>query len=150
MLASIRRRRGALPRNSVKQLRNLVEVVGRLKFWDDAELDREMATIRGLLAAEPRQRPPAEVARVVERLGAESRVVLFELERTPRRSGREAGLPDDLPALQALVRRARSTSTNLFDALRPHEAEVARPGRGARAGGAQSASPAAGPRGRAG
>src|SRR5439155_17657010 len=53
VLASIRRRGGGLPRNSVKQLRGLVEAVGRLKFWDDARLDSEMAAIRGLLAAEP-------------------------------------------------------------------------------------------------
>jgi hypothetical protein len=129
VLAAIRRRGGALPGNSVKQLRNLVEAVGRLKFWDDAALDAEMAGIRALLSAEPRQRSPAAIAGLVERLGAESRVALLELERTPRRSGREAGLPDDLPALRALVRRARSTPTDLFGAVRLDDAAVARTGR---------------------
>ena len=87
-----------------------------------------MATIRALLAAEPRQRPPAEIAGVVERLGAESRIVLLELDRTPR-GGHEAQLPDDLPALRALVRRARSTPTDLYDAVRLPEGELARSGR---------------------
>jgi hypothetical protein len=132
VLASIRRRNGDLPRNSVKQLRSLVDAVGRLKFWDDADLDREMAAIRGLLATEPRRRAPGAVERLVERLGAESRVALLELERTPRRSGREAGLPDDLSALRALARRARSTPGDLFDAVALGEPEVARGGRGPR------------------
>src|SRR4029079_2868047 len=65
VLASIRRRGGALPGNSVKQLRGLVDAVGRLKFWEAAELDRGMAAIRGLLAAESPRRAPAAVARVV-------------------------------------------------------------------------------------
>jgi hypothetical protein len=134
VLASVRRRGGALPGNSVKQLRNLVEAVGRLKFWDDAELDREMAAIRGMLAAAPEQRSPAAVAGLVERLGAESRIVLLELDRTPRRNGRDAGVPDDLPALRGLVRRARSTPTDLLEAIRLREAEVARSGRRARVG----------------
>jgi hypothetical protein len=134
VLESIRRRGGALPGNSVKQLRNLVEAVGRLKFWDDAELDREMAAIRGMLAAAPEQRSPAAVAGLVERLGAESRIVLLELDRTPRRNGRDAGVPDDLPALRGLVRRARSTPTDLLEAIRLREAEVARSGRRARVG----------------
>jgi hypothetical protein len=134
VLASVRRRGGALPGNSVKQLRNLVEAVGRLKFWDDADLDREMATIRGLLAAGPRQRSPAAITNLVERLGAESRIALLELDRAPRRSGRDAGVPDELPALRAVVRRARSTPADLFDAIRVGEAEVARSGRRARVG----------------
>jgi hypothetical protein len=91
-----------------------------------------LAAIRGLLATEPRRRPPGAVERLVERLGAESRVALLELERAPRRNGREAGLPDDLPALQALVRRARSTPADLFDAVALREADVARDGRGPR------------------
>jgi hypothetical protein len=132
VLESLRRRGGALPGNSVKQLRTLVEAVGRLKFWDDAELDREMAAIRSLLAVEPERRSPAAIASLVERLGAESRIALLELERSPRRSGRDAGVPDDLPALRALVRRARSTPVDLLDAVRLREAEVARSGRGAR------------------
>jgi hypothetical protein len=134
VLASVRRRGGALPGNSVKQLRNLVEAVGRLKFWDDAELDRDVATIRGLLAARPEQRSPEAVARLVERLGAESRIALLELDRAPRRSGRDAGVPDDLPALRTLVRGARATPTDLLDAIRLREAEVARSGRRARVG----------------
>jgi hypothetical protein len=91
-----------------------------------------MAAIRALLAAEPEQRSPAAVAGLVERLGAESRIVLLELDRAPRRSGRDAGVPDDLPSLEALVRRARSTPTDLFDAVRLRTAEVARSGRHAR------------------
>lgn len=132
VLASIRRRNGKLPRNSVKQLRGLVDAVGRLKFWDDAELDREMDAIRGLLAAEPRRRSSGAIAQLVERLGAESRVALLELDRSPRRSGREAGMPDELPALQALVRRRRATPDDLFDAVALRQSEVARDGRAAR------------------
>jgi len=134
VLGSISRRGGALPGNSVKQLRTLVEAVGRLKFWDDAELDDRMAAIRSLLAARPEQRSSAAVAGLVERLGAESRLVLLELDRAPRRSGRGAGVPDDPPALQALVRRARSTPTDLLEVIRLREAEAVRSGRGGRVG----------------
>jgi hypothetical protein len=134
VLESVRRRGGALPGNSVKQLRTLVEAVGRLKFWDDAELDSQMATIRSLLAARPEQRSPGALTNLVERLGAESRLVLLELDRAPRRSGRDDGVPDDLPALQALVRRARSTPTDLIEAIRLREADVAPAGRRARSG----------------
>jgi hypothetical protein len=42
-------------------------------------------------------------------------------------------VPDELPALRAVVRRARATPTDLFDAVRLRESEVARTGRGARA-----------------
>jgi hypothetical protein len=129
VLASIRRRNGALPRNSVKQLRSLVDAVGRLKFWDDADLDREMAAIRRLLAAGQEQRSPAAVAGLVERLAAESRLVLLELNRTARRNGRDAGVPDDLPGLQELVRRTRSTPTDLFEAARLADTGAVRAGR---------------------
>jgi hypothetical protein len=115
VLASVRRRGGALPGNSVKQLRNLVEAVGRLKFWDDAELDAQMAAIRRMLAVEPERRSPSAIAGLVERLGAESRIALLDLDRSPRRSGRDAGLPDDAAALRGLVRRARSNPADLFD-----------------------------------
>ena len=53
-------------------------------------------------------------------------------KRSPRRTGREAGLPDELPALQALVRRARSTPADLFDAVALRESDVARDSRGPR------------------
>lgn len=70
---------GKLHRNSSKQLRNLVDAVETLKFWDDPKLDASMAKISSMLEERATQRDYKELDSVLRQIGFEARLVLNEL-----------------------------------------------------------------------
>jgi hypothetical protein len=102
-LEGIREGEGKLAGNSTRSLRTVVQFVDQMVFWDDEGLKRQMAQLDRLAAAKPKERDGAALTSLVRQLGAESRLVLTELGRTPERSGAGAGIPDELPQLVELV-----------------------------------------------
>lgn len=92
-----------LGRNSTKQLLKMVETVQRLKFWPDASLDGLIAEVGRLVAIPSDKRPTADVKKALRQLGAQTKLVLTELDRPPTRSSKKAGIPDDLVALEKMA-----------------------------------------------
>jgi hypothetical protein len=93
-LAAIRKSNNELPRNSTSQLRRLFEEVQRMKFWPDAELDEKIAELRSLVDVDPDARSDADVKRVLEELGRETRAYLLEIDRPVARSAADLGISD--------------------------------------------------------
>lgn len=100
---------GDLPRNSSKQLKNLVEAVEDLKFWDDAQLDQQMASIRSILNQRAAERDYDELSDVMRSIGAEARLLLNELGRPAQRRSRQVGIPETEQGLGTLLRQQRRT-----------------------------------------
>jgi hypothetical protein len=105
-LAAIQKN-GEVPGASVKALRNLVDKVSQMKFWDDATLEAQMAEVRMLLAAGSLNDRVPEVRNVMRRIGAEARLTLMELECVPERSARAVGIPDSIGGLRATINAGR-------------------------------------------
>lgn len=104
-----------LPRNSTKQVKNLIEQVSSLKFWPDAELEQQLAQIAALVDIPSDRRPVAKVEEALRELGKESRLVLLELDRAPRRSGLEVGIVDDPLLPEKANRQVRAAKADLDD-----------------------------------
>ena len=95
---------------SATQLRNLVETVQSLNFWNDEQIEAQVASIRKLLDTPASERSVEDIQSVLQEIGAEARLALIELDRTPRRSGREVGVPDEAPEIEQTLRQRRATA----------------------------------------
>lgn len=114
VLQGIDKNEGELPRNSSKQLRNLVDAVMNLKFWDDQQLDEQMASIRAMLDTRPDHRDGVEITRSLRLIGAEARLVLARLDREPERRSRHVGIPEIPQKLEQFVRAGREVPEDAF------------------------------------
>lgn len=106
---------GKLGRNSTKQLLKTIEAVERLKFWPDESLEGKIAEIQRLVAIPSDKRPMRDVTKVLRALGAETKLVLTELDRPPSRTSKKAGIPDDAVLLERMA-TGRRTAPTLDDA----------------------------------
>lgn len=113
-LAAIERNDGELPRNSSKQLKNLVDAVQGLKFWDDAQLDSQMNTIKSMMDVRYDKRDGAAVTQALKRIGAEARLVLGDLNRVPERRSAHIGIPEG-DGLGRFVRQGRTLDAGTFE-----------------------------------
>jgi hypothetical protein len=102
---------GKLGRNSTKQLLKTIEAVERLKFWPDESLEAKIGEIRRLVAIPSDKRPMRDVTKVLRALGAETKLVLTELDRPPSRTSKKAGIPDDAVLLERMATGRRSAPT---------------------------------------
>jgi len=110
VLEAIEKNKGELPRNSTKQLRNLIDSVNDLKFWDDDDLDAQMASIRKLCNSKGRDE--AEMRGVLRNIGTEARVLMTELERPIERQSRHLG---DMVEDEAIVSNRSQRSLSVAD-----------------------------------
>lgn len=85
---------GDLPRNSSKQLKHLISAVEDLKFWDDKQLDEQMASLRSIMDRKAASRDYGELQDVMRQIGAEARILLSELGRPATRRSRQVGIPE--------------------------------------------------------
>jgi len=106
-----------LPRNSTKQLSNLIESVERLKFFKDDDLDRELARLATLVDTPSDKRDSDEVRAVLTDLGVEARLTLAALNVPIKRSARKGTIPDDLPEIVQAAQRRTATVATLDDDL---------------------------------
>ena len=103
---------GRMPRGSTVRIKNMVDMVQELVFWDDPDLQSKVSNLADLCETTAAQRDVDEVERALRELGAESRLVLLDLERIPQRSGRAMGIPDtETELLNMLGRRNQPTLT---------------------------------------
>jgi hypothetical protein len=107
---------GSLPRNSSKQLKNLVEKVEGLQFWDDATLTKQMSDITSMMDVPSGKRSAKEVQTVLQGIGAEARLLLIELDRPIERRSRHLGIPETEEALKEIVRQPRNVVISEEDA----------------------------------
>lgn len=107
VLEAVKKNEHELPRNSSKQLRNLIEAVERLKFWPDTDLDAQMAAVRDMLEVRSNKRDGQSIENGLRRIGAEARLLLTELDRTPVRSSRHVDIPDQTGQLSGFVSERR-------------------------------------------
>jgi gas vesicle protein len=110
VLEAIEKNKGELPRNSTKQLRNLIEAVNDLKFWDDETLDAQMDNIRKLCNSKGRSEQ--ELTSVLRNIGTEARVLMTELERPIGRQSRHLG---DMVEDEAIVSNRAQRSLSVLD-----------------------------------
>jgi len=110
VLEAIEKNKGELPRNSTKQLRNLIEAVNDLKFWDDATLDAQMDNIRKLCNS--KGRTEQEMTSVLREVGTEARVLMTELQRPVERQSRHLG---DMVEDEAIVSNRAQRSLSVLD-----------------------------------
>lgn len=82
-----------LPKGTVRQLRNLIETVSTMAFWDTPDLDARMSELGILLDQDVKQRSKSDLTRVLQQVGTIARSSLLEVRRPPQRSGRELGVP---------------------------------------------------------
>ena len=94
---------GRMPRGSTVRIKNMVDMVQELVFWDDPDLQSKVSNLADLCETTAAQRDVDEVERALRELGAESRLVLLDLERIPQRSGRAMGIPDTEPELLSML-----------------------------------------------
>lgn len=109
------------PRNSTKQLKNLVEAVEGLKFWDDKELDEQMATIKRMVDVHAKKRSEKAFGQAIQKIGCEARLLLVELDRPVERQTRSLGIPDEPEDLEQFVKLARHTKWQEFNFEAPNE-----------------------------
>lgn len=98
-----------LPVGSATKLRNLCTKVSRVMFWDDPDLESRLAEIRALVDVAPDQRDAQAISGALTALGAQSRLVLLELDRAgDRRARPEFDLSDSIDDLTKVARRDRA------------------------------------------
>jgi hypothetical protein len=105
VLSAVSRNDGKLPPSNYKEMRTVLDTVSSMKFWDDAELDRQMQNVRLILDSRMASTNPETLTKAFEKIGAETRLKLLELDRVPQRSGTELGIPDDEDGLKDLIRQ---------------------------------------------
>lgn len=110
VLSALRKNGGKLPPASTGQLRKLIETVEQMMFWPDAELTERLATVRELVGATGEARSNEQIQAVVTGLGVEMRSYLLSIDRPPKRSAAEFGIPDDRRGLAAARRRKAITA----------------------------------------
>lgn len=109
VLESLRSDQSRLTRGSTMQLKNTIESVTRLMFWEDGDLTERLDALKALIETPPKQRPMDEVHDALVELGAEARSKLLSLGRSPRRSGHGLGIPDDTRAIMKRALRSQTT-----------------------------------------
>ena len=118
-LKSIRRNKGVLPRNSSKQLKNLVEKVEGLQFWSDETLTLQMAEIKSMLDKPSRARDGVAFEKVMADVEAEARLVLTKLNRPIEgKAQRKTTVESDDTELTIRPRQARKVA-DLDDVVAP-------------------------------
>jgi len=80
-LAGLRKNKKVLPRNSSKQLKNLIERVEGLVFWDEPTLTAQMSEIKVLLDKPSRARDGVAFEKVMQDVETEARFILTRLNR---------------------------------------------------------------------
>jgi hypothetical protein len=94
-------------RGKIMALKNLVDEVRTLVFWESPDLTEKIAQLDALLGVEQKKRSKEDLQAVLRDLGAQARLVLLEIDRPPARSARELGIPVGKVALEKAVRRGR-------------------------------------------
>lgn len=96
VLATLQKREEQIvaPR-SVMQLKNLIEQIRLLNFYDDDEVNRILTQLQGMLDLSPerRRRSAAEMQATLRAIATVVRGTLIDLEEEPR-PARAAGIPD--------------------------------------------------------
>lgn len=100
---------GKLGRGATYQLKNMVESVNTMVFWDDPDLERRVQDLKDLVEVPAAKRDGNAVREALTELGEASRLVLARLERTPVRSGRDVGITDNTILLTSRLERKRKT-----------------------------------------
>lgn len=130
-LDALKKGQGKLPRGTTWQLKNLIQQVQDLVFWDDPELESRIATLSRVVGIPAQQRSAEDVEYALKSLGSEARLVLMELDRPPERSGKSLGVPDDLPDLLVAMNRV-SRDADQEDFSMPDISEIGMISRGGR------------------
>lgn len=107
VLTAMDKNGGDLPRNSSKQLKNLLDAVDDLKFWNDDQLDAQMNAIRAIMNQRSIERDYGELQDVMRQIGAEARLLLNELGRPVQRRSRQVGIPEAERELGTVLRTQR-------------------------------------------
>ena len=98
---------GKLGPRSVVQLKNLVESIDRLNFFDDAEMTAASAQVKRALAGNAETRSLTQIANTLRDVATVTRSSLVALAADPR-TARQVGIEDIPPA--NLVRAAAGTT----------------------------------------
>jgi hypothetical protein len=97
-----------LSAGSVKGVRGLLDTVSRLDFYNEPDLRAKIEEVAGLLDGKAVDRDERLIAEKLREIGAESRLILMDLDRPPRRSAAAFGIPDGAEDLvQQLARPQR-------------------------------------------
>lgn len=113
-LENLRKNDGRLGRNSSKGLNNLIEQMTSMVFWSDPALEQRIASVQRIVQTPANRRSESELNDALVSLGAEARLVLTELDRTPLRSAQSVGISDEIGELrQTVARRAGSNVLEL-------------------------------------
>jgi len=107
-IKAFRKNERVLPRNSSKQLKNLVAKIDEMVFWDDKTLAANMANLESILAQRSDLRDANELEQALVNLGTEARMLLVELDRPAVRSTNDIGIPDEPVNLAQMATMSRS------------------------------------------
>lgn len=119
---------GKVAKTGTRKLKSMVERVASLKFWPDEELDRRLAEVAALADVPIRKRETSKLESVLGALAEESRLILRELDRAPRREGKTALLDEPEPEpIGEMAKTARAAKPTLDDGDTEPEAEPALP-----------------------
>jgi len=105
--------KGKLPRNSTKELKNLIEFFQGMVFWPEADIEAKLTELGRLIEIRSEKRDNAAVSSILTELGTQARIVLLELDREPSRNakkGRDFELNLDLDVGRR--RRLRASTTD--------------------------------------
>lgn len=109
VLTAMDKEGGELPRNSSKQLKNLIDAVDSLKFWNDESLESKMAKVSAMLDQRACDRNYEDMQDTLRQIGAEARILLGELGRPVNRRSRQVGIPEEEPVVGTILRSQRRT-----------------------------------------
>src|SRR6185436_5000485 len=107
-IKAFRKNERVLPRNSSKQLKNLVAKIDEMVFWDDKTLAANMANLESILAQRSDLRDANELEQALVNLGTEARMLHVELDRPAVRSTTDIGIPDEPVNLAQMATMNRS------------------------------------------
>lgn len=83
---------GKLHPRKVVQLKQLIEKVGTLNFYDDVEIEQMIIPLKEQLALQPQDRNPEEISKTLKAIGILTRSTLIGLGEAPRKA-RVRGIP---------------------------------------------------------
>jgi hypothetical protein len=110
---------------AVGRLETLVDYIEGMKFWKDADLERNVQQLKSLIATDPKDRSDAKIERTLRQLAAESALMLKQIDWPEVRSGREVDVPDDIVGLEEVVRSGRvAMEAETIGLIEPDEAPV--------------------------
>ncbi|MDE3076647.1 MAG: hypothetical protein KGJ86_14610 [Chloroflexota bacterium] len=102
---------GHLVRNSSKEIKSVIERLGRLNYLDDGDVNAVQRQLEAIIESNPKKRDPQAIAGVLREIATMTRADLVAAGRSPR-SGAAVAIPDAVdPAQRALARQRVHAAT---------------------------------------